>query len=231
MLVLDVNLQHGDSRGIATRLRTVLPARHDLGRGRQGVADEDRALQHQAAIEEIATDALRGRGGLADRHVADEVRVGEEARRLPVTAWQSGSESGRRSRSPKERSVKRSMAGRKGDGRGVVEDRADREVLEVRTVDRDGLAACDSASDMGSFILGVSVYRPARLLTAALVRHAESSTPARRARSSRRCWSCSTGASTIFPSRANTPLPRLLRRRSEASTMRPCPSDLLGTSA
>jgi hypothetical protein len=77
VLVLDVNLKHGDSGGITTRLRAVAPARHDLGRSRQGVPDEDRALQHLAAIEEIAANALRGGGGLSDREIADEVRVGE----------------------------------------------------------------------------------------------------------------------------------------------------------
>ena len=135
VLVLDVNLQHGDSGGIATRLLAVLAAGHDLGGRRQGVADEDRALQHQAAIEEIAKHSLGGGGGLADRQVTHEIRVSEHA---TATGDRAAQGFGEREAQPvaKQRRVKRRVTRRERDRGSVVEDPADREIFEVGTADR-----------------------------------------------------------------------------------------------
>ena len=57
--------------------RPVLLEGDDLGSRAQGVADEDRAQQHEAAVEEVAAHALGRTGGLPDRHVADQVGVRE----------------------------------------------------------------------------------------------------------------------------------------------------------
>ena len=53
--------------------------RDDLGRRLQRVADRRQAAQHQAAVEEVADDALGRQRRLADRDVADEHRMGEAA--------------------------------------------------------------------------------------------------------------------------------------------------------
>ena len=59
----------------------VLLQRHDLGSRAQRVADEDRREQDQAAVEEVAEHPLGRPRRLADRDVADQVRVRERLAR------------------------------------------------------------------------------------------------------------------------------------------------------
>ena len=76
-LVLDVHFEHGHAGRRSTRLLRVLPQRPDRRRRAQGVADVDRALEHQAAVEVLVrlrqAEALRvGPGGPVEVAVAGQ---------------------------------------------------------------------------------------------------------------------------------------------------------------
>ena len=139
VLVLGADAQGDEAGGRAVGAGAVLAQADDLGARAQGVADEDRAQEDEAAVEEVAAHALGRAGRLADRHVADEVRVDE----LLGAAGHGGRE-GRVERQEHpvadEGLVDGRVPGGERQARGV-EDLADLEVLEVRTTHLDRLGA------------------------------------------------------------------------------------------
>ena len=170
----------------------VLPQPHDLGAGAQRLAHEHRALEHQAAVEEVSAHALRRPRGLPDREVADEVGM----RQQPLVPGHRPAEL-RVERQPQAVAghglVHGGVSGRERHPGRVREHLAALEVLEPRAADPHGRAHASPAARPRA-----TVWRASLRLASSIISPSSSTAPLPSARSA------PSSAATIALARSNS---------------------------